>query len=107
MARRNRAKRRMRKRFSPEQRKKILEEARELKLTGKQVAEKHGISTVSYYLWRKKAGGRRRRRAATSRGRGGQRGLAAPLRLAVRAKLRKMLPAIVRQELDAIVKTIE
>ena len=48
------------KRRTPAEREKILAEAKAAKLTGKQVAEKYGISTVTYYLWRKKAGSVRR-----------------------------------------------
>ena len=95
-----------RKRSTPAERAKILAEAQRLGLTGKEVAQKYGISMFTYYQWRKKAAGQRRRSDTGGASGGVQRGLAAPLRAAVRAKLRKLLPTIVRQELDAIVKTI-
>jgi len=88
------------KRRSPAEREKILAEAKAAKLTGKQVAEKYGISTVTYYLWRKKAGSVTRKPpsknstlASTAE---------AKLRTAVRAKMTGLLPKILDEEVDRI-----
>lgn len=43
-------------RYTPKQRAAILAEAKAKGLTGDQVAAKHGIAKVTYYLWRKQAG---------------------------------------------------
>jgi transposase-like protein len=104
MARKPRAKRKAatekkpRKQFTPEQRAAILAEATEQKLTGKQVAEKHGISMVTYYLWRQKSGGAKRRgRRSVARVSSGD-GLGPQLRAAVQGRIHEMLPGIVQQE---------
>lgn len=85
--------------FTPEQRVKILSEAKALKLTGAEVAKKHGISTVTYYLWRKKSGVSK----PHARGRGiagvlAGDGLGTQVRIAVQTKVREMLPGIVQEE---------
>jgi transposase-like protein len=86
------------KRFTPEQRAAILSEASGQKLTGKQVAKKYGISTVTYYLWRKQSGritwGPGRPRGTKGSGDG----IADAARTAVREKVREVLPGIVRDE---------
>jgi len=89
-----------RKRHSAEEREKILAEAKAAKLTGKQVAEKYGISTLTYYLWRKKAGSERRK----APGKNGTLTNAAEvkLRAAVRAKVTGLLPKILDEEVERI-----
>jgi transposase-like protein len=85
--------------FTPEQRAKILAEAKALKLTGAQVAKKHGISMVTYYLWRKRSGVSRPHAGGRSvAGLLAGDGLGAQVRVAVQAKVREMLPGIVREE---------
>jgi transposase-like protein len=88
------------KRHSAAEREKILAEAKSAKLTGKQVAEKYGISTVTYYLWRKRAGSVR----PSAPGKNGVLASAAEakLRTAVRAKVTKLLPKILDEEVDRI-----
>ena len=88
------------KRRSPAEREKILAEAKAAKLTGKQVAEKYGISTLTYYLWRKKAGSVRRK----APGKNGTLTSAAEskLRTAVRAKVTGLLPKILDEEVERI-----
>ena len=88
------------KRHSPAEREKILAEAMAAKLTGKQVAEKYGISTVTYYLWRKKAGSVRGKTpskngtfASTAESK---------MRTAVRAKVTGLLPKILDEEVERI-----
>ena len=89
-----------RKRHSAEEREKILAEAKAANLTGKQVAEKYGISTLTYYLWRKKAGSVRRK----APGKNGTLTSAAEskLRTAVRAKVTGLLPKILDEEVERI-----
>ncbi len=93
------AEKKPRKHFTPEQRAAILAEAKEQKLTGTQIAEKYGISKVTYYLWRQKSGGAKRRQGGRSAARvGAGDGLGHQLRAAVQGKIREMLPCIVQQE---------
>jgi transposase-like protein len=89
-----------RKRHSPAEREKILADAKAAKLTGKQVAEKYGISTLTYYLWRKKAGSGGRK----APGKNGTLTSAAEskLRSAVRAKVTGLLPRILDEEVERI-----
>ncbi len=95
--------RRGRMRYSDTERRRILGTAKRESLTGEQVAKKFGISTVTYYLWRKKAGtGKRPRRgprAAMSRR--DSRDLSGQLREAVQARVREMLPEIIAHEIGA------
>jgi len=90
----------VRKRHSPEEREKILAEATAAKLTGKQVAEKYGISTLTYYLWRKKAGSIRPKAPSKN----GTLANAAEVKLlaAVRAKMTRLLPKILDEEVDRL-----
>ena len=89
-----------RKRFSPAERAKILAAARAANLTGKQVAAKYGISTVTYFVWKKQAG-QGGRKAATK-----TRALASvtesKLRSVVRTKVTRLLPRILKEEVDRI-----
>jgi transposase-like protein len=90
--------------YTPEQKKAILAEAVKRKLTAKQVQQSFGVTPVTYYLWRRKLGvaGPRARRAVTAiaaRAAIGQ-GLQSQLRAAVQARVRLMLPDIVRGEVN-------
>jgi len=89
-----------RKRHSAEEREKILAEAKAANLTGRQVAEKYGISTLTYYLWRKKAGSVQRK----APGKNGTLASTAEakLRTAVRAKVTGLLPKILDEEVDRL-----
>ena len=97
-----------RKRFTAEQRAKILAEARSMKLTGKQAAEKFGISQVTYYLWKSKAGSGRKP-GARRIPRSPAAGIELSVREAVRARIREAIPGIVRAEvgiyLDSVLGT--
>lgn len=91
-----------RKTFTPEARAKILAEAKEQKLTGKQVTEKYGISMLTYYVWRKQSGATRGRGVSRKIGRPASNDpIGAELRTAVQAKIRERLPSLVRHEVDA------
>jgi transposase-like protein len=98
------------KRYTPAEKAKILAAARAEGLTGAQVAERFGVSTLSYYTWRKKAGAPKRRgrkpgRPARPRRVGGTSqgvaGIAELVRRAVRAQLDQMLPQVLQSELDS------
>ena len=89
-----------RRRHSPAEREKILAEAKAANLTGKQVAEKYGISTLTYYLWRKKAGSVSRK--APSKNGTLANAAESKLRAAVRAKVTGMLPKILDEEVNRV-----
>lgn len=95
--------RRGRVRYSDVERQKILETAKREGLTGNQVAKRFGISTVTYYLWRKKTGSttRGRQGGRLSRSRLNLAEFSGQLREAVRVKVREMLPGIIEQEVAA------
>ncbi len=96
---------RERKSYTEAQRKQILSTAIAEKLTAEQVQKKFGVKPVTYYSWRKKAGvkGPRGRKPATfsaaaSLAAGGN--LNAQVRAGVQAKVREILPGIVREEVS-------
>lgn len=88
-------------RFSDEQRQQVLQTARREGLTGAQVSQRFGISTLTYYNWRKKAGtasrrqGRPRGRKRLSKGWDFE----AMLQDQLRERIRKMLPEIIAAEI--------
>lgn len=104
--RKSATKQKARKSFTPEQRSAILAEAKEQKLTGKQVAEKHGISLVTYYLWKKKAGGTRKAGKKTAPPRATRNGVAGDIHAVVQAKVREVVPAIVRAEVTSYLEML-
>ena len=87
---------RARKQYTEAQRQEILNAALKEGLTALQVQKKFGVTPVTYYSWRKKKGlqGPRGRRPAG--GRGGD--VSAQVRAGVQAKVREILPGIVRDE---------
>lgn len=95
---------RARRTYTEAQRKQILETALREDLTAEQVKKRFSVTPVTYYSWRKKAGivGKRGRRpkvrgaASASALQGG--GVAAQLRAGVQARVREILPGIVREE---------
>lgn len=96
---------RERKSYSEAQRKQILAAALSEKLTAEQVQKKFGVKPVTYYSWRKKAGikGPRGRKPAAFRAAAGAAGggvLSAQVRAGVQAKVREILPDIVREEVS-------
>ena len=95
--------RKKRTQYSDSQRKQILESAIRDRLTAVQVQKKFGVTPVTYYSWRKKTGiaGRRGRtilaaRASVSTGSG----LQGQVRAEVQARVRQILPEIVRNEVS-------
>lgn len=94
---------RERKTYTDAQRKQILAAAVAEKLTAGQVQKRFGVKHVTYYSWRKKAGlkGPRGRRPAALAAAGIAGGsLGAQVRAGVQAKVREILPAIVREEVS-------
>jgi transposase-like protein len=105
--------RKKRQRYTQEQRDKILAAAKAEKLTAAQVEKRFNVTPVTYYSWRKKGGltrkrGRRGAGVRAGRGTGGA-DLSAQVRGEVQAKMREIIPDIVRVEvsqyLDAIFRT--
>ena len=89
-----------RRRFSDSERQRIIRAAKREGLTGGQVSKRFGISTVTYYLWRKKdrrsQPANSKTKATTSNG-----DISAEIRTLVRESLRRLIPEIVREELVA------
>lgn len=85
------------KRYSAAQKKKILDTARREKLTGQQAAKRFGVSTLTFYRWRSPSRSRRRMAASAARGDGAE----SRVRAEVRSRIQKMIPRIVRDEVNA------
>jgi len=92
-------KKQARKRYTAEQRTKILAAANSEKLTAAGVEKRFGVKPVTYYSWRKAAKGTR---PADVRARRGRRpktdGLPGAVRAEVQRRVRELLPQIVREE---------
>ena len=87
--------------YTSSQRTQILSTAQKEGLTASQVQKKFGVTPVTYYSWRKKTGvAGRRGRSATLRA-GGRTDLTGQLRAEVQAKVRQILPEIVRGEVSS------
>jgi transposase-like protein len=91
-------KKRTRKVYSEKQRSTILATATKEGLTAAAVQKRFGVTPVTYYSWRRKAGAGSRSRGSRAGGRGLR---DSQLRSAVQARLRKILPDLVRAEIDA------
>ncbi len=95
---------RPRKSYTEEQRQSILETAIKERLTALQVKKKFGVTPVTYYSWRKKNGikGPRGRRPAVAANVSSAlptgTDIGSQVRAGVQAKVREILPAIVREE---------
>jgi hypothetical protein len=90
-------------RYSKAHRDKVLETARREKLTGAQVANRFGISMWTYYSWRSPARGihvKTKRQAAGLAKRNGR--AHGDLRAEVEAQVRRVLPAIVKEEVNTL-----
>ena len=92
--------RRKRHTYTTTQRSSILAAARKEGLTANQVQRRFGVTPVTYYSWRKKQGlsARRGRGGAGVAGSSGN--LTQQVRDEVRAKVRQILPNIVRTEVS-------
>jgi hypothetical protein len=94
-------------RYSTAKRDEILETARREKLSGAQVAKRFGISMWTYYSWRSPARGihvkTKREAAGLAKTNGRTNG---GLRVTIREEVRRVLPAIVKEEVDLYLKDI-
>jgi transposase-like protein len=98
--------RRRRHTYTDTQRNTILATARKEGLTALEVQKKFGVTPVTYYSWRKKEGlsARRGRGTATTVAAGGN--LTQQVREEVRAKVRQILPVIVRTEVSGYLNAL-
>ena len=99
---------RARKTYTDQKRTEILAAAQRENLTANDVKRKFGVTPVTYYSWRKKEGlagrrGRRPRLLALS-GAGGN--IATQVRAGVQAKVRAVMPSIVREEVTSYLNTL-
>ena len=97
------AKKKARKRYSAEQKAKILETAKKEELTAGAVQKRFGVKPVTYYSWRKSVKSRRTAAPPGRRGPGRPRrdsGIAGSVRAEVQSKVRQMLPRVVQEEVD-------
>ncbi|HTM57563.1 MAG TPA: transposase [Candidatus Udaeobacter sp.] len=92
--------RRKRHSYTDAQRTQVLSAAQKEGLTAAQVQKRFGVTPVTYYSWRKKSGVSARRGAGAAR-LGRTRDLTGQLRIAVQAKVRQILPDIVRGEVTS------
>jgi transposase-like protein len=90
--------RRKRNHYTAAQRSMVLAAARKEGLTALQVRRKFGVTPVTYYSWRKKLGVASRRGVSPRLAAGP---LGGQLCTAVQAKIREMLPEIVRGEVSS------
>src|SRR5215510_9521458 len=100
--------RKKRQRYSESKRQSILASAQREGLTANQVRKKFGVTPVTYYSWRKKygVGGRASGAALVARsGRGGG-DLGSQLRSEVQARVREILPGIVKSEVNQYLNTL-
>lgn len=99
--------RRKRHTYTPAQRSTILAAAKRDGLTALQVQKKFGVTPVTYYSWRKKQGiTARRGRGASAVGAGTSDNLTQQVREEVRAKVRSILPGIVRTEVSGYLEAL-
>ena len=101
--------RKKRQRYSESKRQSILASAQREGLTANQVRKKFGVTPVTYYSWRKKYGinGRSRGAALVARsGRVGSGDLGSQLRSEVQARVREILPGIVKSEVNQYLNTL-
>ena len=98
---------RPRKTYTPQKRAEILAAAQRESLTANDVKKKYGVTPVTYYSWRKKEGlvGRRGRRPGLLALSGGGT-IATQVRAGVQAKVRAVMPGIVREEVTSYLNTL-
>jgi len=94
--------------YTAKKRSQILAAAQRGNLTANEVKKQFGVTPVTYYSWRKKAGivGRRGRRPSVLTQAGGTANLVPQVRAGVQAKVRAVLPGIVREEVTNYLNTL-
>jgi transposase-like protein len=105
-------------RYTAEKKAAILEAAKKEGLSGAQVAKRFGIASLTFYKWRGpvRSDAVARRGGEVKRGPGRPKGSRnrivatrlgnALLRDQVRAEVRKVLPAVIRQEVESFLKRL-
>lgn len=96
--------RRKRSVYTTQKRATILDAAQKEGLTAMQVQKKFGVTPVTYYSWRRKYGAASRRGVTTATARGGS--LERQVRSEVQAKVRSILPEIVRTEVSSYLDSL-
>ena len=99
---------RARKTYTEARRTEILAAAQKDNLTANDVKRKFGVTPVTYYSWRKKEGlvGRRGRRPSLLTQAGAGSNIATQVRAGVQAKVRAVMPSIVREEVTNYLNTL-
>lgn len=99
---------RARKTYTQQKRAEILAAAQRDNLTANDVKRKYGVTPVTYYSWRKKEGliGRRGRRPGLIALSGARGTIATQVRAGVQAKVRAVMPGIVREEVTNYLNTL-
>lgn len=92
------------KRYSAEQKAKILATAKKEGLTGAEVRKRFGVSTLSFYRWRGPVSRRKKHGSGRPKGRANARVNPTVVREAVRAQIERMLPRIIQEEVAAALK---
>ncbi len=98
--------RRKRTLYSNQKRTIVLAAAQKEGLTANEVQKRFGVTPVTYYSWRRKygVGGRRGTSGPVMRASGGS--LEQQVRTEVQAKVRQILPGIVRNEVSIYLDTV-
>jgi transposase-like protein len=97
--------RRKRQTYTSGQRNAILAAARKDGLTALQVKRKFGVTPVTYYSWRKKKG-LTRRRGSIGLAAGSSGNLTQHVQSEVRARVRLLMPGIVRNEVSGYLRQL-
>jgi transposase-like protein len=93
--------------YTAEQRAQVLAAAQKGGLTAAQVQKKYGVTPVTYYSWRKKSGvASRRGRPARPSAVASSGDLHGQVRAEVQAKVRQILPGIVRNEVSSYLDSL-
>lgn len=92
-------------RYTEPERQRILETARREGLSGPKAAKRFGISTLTFYNWRKKRGGSKARAASVSSHMNDE-VLATQVRKSIRAAIERLLPDIIRSEVDGLLGSV-
>jgi len=99
--------RKKRQSYTPQQRAEILASASRHNFTAADVKKKFGVTPVTYYSWRKKAGATRKRGVGTRSGGNSVGGnLGYQLRSEVQTRVRRILPEIVRTEVNSYLNSL-
>lgn len=96
--------RRKRHEYPPAKRAQVLAAASREGLTALEVQRRFGVIPATYYSWRKKAGVTRRHDIGGVLGRDAE--ISGQVRHEVRARIRKILPGVVRSEVSSYLEQI-